>query len=73
MVKEQARDWECYWQSDASPSPVITVEKTTTHKGAEAWLAQQKPAEHATPHIRQKAPIVATVKTEAEEDCNCFK
>lgn len=65
MVKE---DWVCYWQSDASPKPVIQLKKTTTHKDATAWLKAQKPTDHWTPNIAKKATKKEALKAKLEED-----
>ena len=73
MPKEQARDWMCYWQSDASPVPVIRVKKTITHKGAKAWLKKQEASEHWTPKIVKspKEPLIPAPKKRG--DCGCMK
>jgi len=49
--KEKRLDAVCYWQSDASPTPAISIEKYTSRKQARIWLKEQVPGLHSTPKI----------------------
>ena len=60
--KKELDNVACYWQSDASPTPEITIEKFTTQKKAEAWLKKQLADQHVTARIG-----VLTVEAEVED------